>query len=318
MDEHVKPVVLKNRNGNKLFGMLHKPREGDREIGIIILSPGIKSRVGPHRLYVKMTDLFTRMGFTVLRADPEGLGDSEGEIDHSVTADVYGSIELGLLVNDTLDMMDWLAHETGLSSFILTGLCGGAISALLASEKDPRVKGILSLGMTCILTSSNIDPAKYITAKQLSGIREKYLKKVFNIDAWKRFLSFKSDYRLLLRSLAQPVLKKLNAASTAPADVAGPVSSDQPTTNLNPHFHRSFAGFVQKKKLLLIFSEADRLYWEFEEKYLGVYGKEIQPYRQNFQIELVKDANHVFSFTQWQQLMLDLSHRWLEANFISE
>jgi hypothetical protein len=315
MGEHVKPVVLKNRNGKNLFGILHTPPEAARNIGIIILSPGIKSRVGPHRLYVKMTELFTRMGFTVLRADPEGLGDSEGEIDQYVTADIYGSIELGLLVSDTLDMMDWMARETGLSSFILTGLCGGAISALLASENAPRVKGILSLGMTCILASDKIDPAKYMTTKQLSGIRERYLKKVFSIDAWKRFLSFQSDYRLLFKSLAKPFLKKVAPAALAPANAAGPASSGPPATNLNPKFHRAFAGFVRQNKLLLIFSEADRLYWEFEEKYLGVHAKDIEPYRQNFRIEVVKDANHVFSFTQWQQQMLDLSKRWLETYF---
>lgn len=313
MDEYIKPVVLKNRNGKNLFGMLHTPKGPAKNIGLIILSPGIKSRVGPHRLYVKMAELFTQMGFTVLRADPEGLGDSEGEINHSVTADVYGSIELGLFVSDTIDMMDWMARETGYSSFILAGLCGGAITALLASEKDPRVKGILSLGMTCILTSANIDPAKYITVQQLNDIRESYLKKVLDPRAWFRFLSLKSDYKLLLKALMQPLHKKRNKRQTQNiVDEKDKPRTEQPfNTNLNPHFHRTFLNFIEDKKILLIFSGADRLYWEFEEKYLEFYKREVVPYSENFQISIVKNANHVFSFHEWQNEMFSLLQKFL-------
>ena len=309
MNECFQAVTIKNKNNRTLIGILQQPQDLQHNIAIIFLSPGIKNRIGPHRLYVKMAARFIEIGFPILRVDPEGLGDSEGGIDEALTADVYASIQLGRYIDDTIVMMDWMQAHAGISRFILAGLCGGAITALLTAEKDARVQAILSLGIPCMLDSSAIDPLKYITAKQLSSIREKYLKKVLNLDAWKRFLSFRSDYRLLLRSLVRPVLKKKSPA--APANAAGPAAPDPPTTNLNPYFHRIFAGFVKKNKLLMIFSEADRLYWEFEEKYLGVHGKDIEPYRQNFRIELVKDANHVFSFTQWQMQMLDFSEKWL-------
>jgi hypothetical protein len=314
MKSIVRPVKLQNRKGYKLFGMLHEPKAVSDRPAIIILSPGIKSRVGPHRLYVKMANHFCSIGFIVLRIDPEGLGDSEGEIEENLTADVYGSIELGRLINDTVDTINWMEGQFGIKRFILAGLCGGAITALLTSEKDTRVYAIISLGMTCILSSANIDPAKHMPTKQLSAIREKYLKKVFIIDAWKRFLGFKSDYRLLLKSLTQPFLVKAAPAAPALANTAEPEPSGPPATNLNPYFHRAFAGFVRQHKLLLIFSEADRLYWEFEEKYLGVHAKDIEPFRQNFRIEVVIDANHVFSFTQWQQQMLYLSEMWLKTS----
>jgi hypothetical protein len=66
----------------------------------------------------------------------------------------------------------------------------------------------------------------------------------------------------------------------------------------------------------MIFSESDRLYWEFEEKYLNVYQNTIRPYSANFEIKLVKDANHVFSFKEWQNDMLNLSVSWIRKNFI--
>jgi len=312
MDSSSQPIRFKNARGKVLFGILQIPQNKRKDIGIIILSPGIKNRVGPHRLHVKMTKLFNRMGFPVLRADPEGLGDSEGEINQQYTADVYCSIELGLLLSDTIAMMDFMEEKLGMSKFILAGLCGGAITALLASEKDDRVKAILSLGMTCVLASANIDPYKFITAQQLSSIREKYLKKIFNIKAWSRFITYKTDYKLLIKSLTQPFVKK-NINRQALADGKNKVNTKKvQTSNLNPHFHRTFLKFVIKNKILLIFSGADRLFWEFEEKYLAKYQMIIERYSNNYQIEIVDDANHVFSFTEWQNKMLSISEKWLE------
>ena len=318
MHNSIKPVAIKNAKGKILFGIMHEPQKKQGDTGIIILSPGIKSRVGPHRLYVKMTTLFNRLGFPVLRADPEGLGDSEGEIDQQFTADVYCSIELGLLVPDTIAMMDFMQEKLGISKFILAGLCGGAITALLASENDNRVCGILCLGMTCVLASANIDLYKYITAQQLSSIRKKYIKKILNGKAWLRFITFQSDFKLLVKSLSQPFVKNVKREHANIDDKGSKIRNGTQIveSNLNPHFHRAFSRFVMKKKILLIFSGSDRLYWEFEEKYLNNYGNAIEPYRGNFEIFIVKDANHVFSLKEWQQHMVEKSETWLKEKYL--
>jgi len=316
MNERFQAVTIKTKNNRSLIGILQQPQDLHHNIAIIFLSPGIKNRVGPHRLYIKMAERFIEMEFPILRVDPEGLGDSEGDIDEGLTADVYTSIQLGRYIDDTIAMMDWMQAHVGISRFILAGLCGGAITALLAAEKDDRVHGILALGIPCMLDSTAIDPLKYITAKQLSSIRERYLIKVLNLDAWKRFLSFKSDYRLLLKSLIQPFHSKTIAPLPAETEkTGGPRQNVLQDTNLNPHFHRALLAFIKKNKILLIFSEADRLYWEMEEKYLDVYGSAIKPYSSNYQIELVKDANHVFSFKEWQQQMIIISLAWLKNNY---
>ena len=132
----LKPVTFLNRKGCKLFGILHIPPQPRKDVGIIILSPGIKSRVAPHRLYVKMARRFCEMGFCVLRFDPEGIGDSEGEIEERMSADFYGSVQVGRFVGDTIDAMDWMEKEHGISRFILAGLCGGAITGLLTGALD--------------------------------------------------------------------------------------------------------------------------------------------------------------------------------------
>jgi len=55
---------------------------------------------------------------------------------------------------------------------------------------------------------------------------------------------------------------------------------------------------LSSKKELLIFSEADRLFWEFEEKYMAQYRSEYDEYKSNIDIFITKDANHIFSFKE--------------------
>jgi len=310
MNVNKTPITFKNNNGFTLFGMLHTPEKIRKDIAIIILSPGIKSRVAPHRLYIKMAERFSELGFSVLRVDPAGLGDSEGEIREKFTADVYCSMELGRLIGDTISTMDWFENEVKVSRFILTGLCGGAITGLLAGAKDNRVDSVLGLGLTSILASSNLDPSRYITQGQLQNLQRKYIKKIINPVAWFRFLTFQSDYKIIYKSIILPI-KKYIEKNEKKNEKSIDLQSNQIESNLNPHFPEAFIQMVSKRKLLLIFSEQDRLYWEFKEKFMKYYEEEIEQYRNNLEIYIVKNANHIFSFHQWQKDMLNKSCLWL-------
>ena len=88
-------------------------REAARDVAVVLLSPGVKTRVAPHRLYNKMAAALTAQGFTVLRFDFYGLGDAEGDVPLRLLRDLYGSVALGRYVNDTKDALDWLARTHG-------------------------------------------------------------------------------------------------------------------------------------------------------------------------------------------------------------
>lgn len=313
MNCQIEPVKIINANGKALFGMYHIPEKNMLPYGIIILSPGIKSRVGNHRLYIKMAERFLEQGFPILRVDPEGLGDSEGEIEYQYTADVYGSIQVGRYIKDTISAMNDFESKLNVSKFILTGLCGGAITGLLAGVQDKRVVAILSLGIPVILDGSSVDHKKYITDGQKKSIRDKYIKKIFNFDAWKRFLSFKSDYKLILSTIVKPIkLKMFNKKQTTSEKNDKNPSQVAVNTNLNPHFPDAFIEFIKTRKILLLFSEADRLYWEFDEKFYQYNQQLLEKYKNNFSIDIIKEANHVLTFKEWQTEFYDKSCEWLK------
>jgi alpha/beta superfamily hydrolase len=302
------PVSFINRKGLRLFGVLHTPeRTSSTGLGVVLLSPGVKMRVGPQRLYLRLTRLFISLGIPVLRFDFYGLGDSEGVLEEDLLRDVYNHIEVGRFVDDTLDAMSWMEEHAGTKRFILSGLCGGAITGLLAGARDPKVAGLLSLGITPVLASRSANTATYMTSGQLDQIGHTYLKKVWSPKAWLRLLTFRTDYRLLWRS----VEKRMRGGGPPPA-AAEPPRED----NANPLFPPAFFQMLSTRRpMLLIFGGADRLGFEFEEKFVARHRERLAPLQDGYQVHTVENANHVLSFAEWQQEMTEVSSRWLWRHF---
>lgn len=317
----VVPVTIKNRDGLSLYGMMLFPNGSHRKMtAIILLSPGIKNHIGPHRLYVKMAERYAAEGYVVLRFDFHGLGDSEGDVEEKFVADIYGAIEQGRYVNDVLSAMDFLEKEQGIGKFVFGGLCGGAITGLIAGSGDSRVVGLIGLGIPVVNASNPANRVKNMTEGQAATLRTSYFKKILNIGAWKRFFSFQSDYRVIWRILfkkATPSLVRPPVIPTAPdgsiKPIEGPIVND---SNLNLLFLQAFHKMIfSSRKLLLIFSDMDRLYWEYDEKFWrpnkGIYVNHME----FIDVRILKNANHIMSFPESQEEMLKWTCDWLRGNY---
>jgi alpha/beta superfamily hydrolase len=221
-DDRMRPVTFPNRQGHALAGILHEPGTPKSEVGVVLLSPGVKNRVAPHRLYVKLARDLASEGWTVLRFDFHGLGDSEGELTDEFLADLYGAIQVGRYIADTRAALDWMQQTLGIRRFVVGGLCGGAITGLLAGVDDPRVVGLLAIGIPVILDSTTIDPVRYMTAGQLKGIRNQYIAKLRDPRSWLRFITLKTDLRLLTRSLLSSVARPRARRSVSTPTPGGP------------------------------------------------------------------------------------------------
>jgi uncharacterized protein len=310
MTSSARPVTFTNRQGHVLAGILHEPSPARHDCAIILLAAGVKARVGPHGLYPQLARAFLEHGFPVLRFDFWGLGDSEGTASERLLADLYGSVSCGRYVDDTKTAVAWTCETLGVSKVILAGLCGGAITGLLAGAGDPRVAGLLGLGLPISVDGSNVDKVKYMSIGQLEGIRSKYVRKLMDFESWKRLLTMKTDFRLLLRALTAP-LKRRPASKPVAA-------TEAPDDNTNPYFRPSLLKMIDAKQpVLLIFSESDRLYWEFRERFVDRYQFDVAAHPDVLEVAIVKNANHIFTFKEWQLDMLGRAAAWLQERFPS-
>ncbi|MEQ8206767.1 MAG: hypothetical protein RIA65_11365, partial [Woeseia sp.] len=155
---------------------------------------------------------------------------------------------------------------------------------------------------------------RFASQGELAALRKGYVQRLFNLKSWLRLLTFQSDFRSIGKSLAQLFAKK-KAAKPAPATTASEPGK-QPESNANPLFPEAFFKMAKSgRQMLLIFSGADRLYWEFDEKFAQPYASELKAVADSYELHVVENANHVFSFREWEADMLQISAKWLDRHF---
>jgi alpha-beta hydrolase superfamily lysophospholipase len=123
-----------------LRGILVEPRS--RRIknapAILTWNVGLNHHVGPHRFFVTLTRSLAAQGFTSLRFDISGLGDSEVSRD-----DVRPDPERA--VADVREAMAALTKQRDFQSFVPIGFCSSVDSAHVVGVSDPRVRAIIYL-----------------------------------------------------------------------------------------------------------------------------------------------------------------------------
>ncbi|MEP7049209.1 MAG: alpha/beta fold hydrolase [Pseudomonadota bacterium] len=124
-----------------LAGILSTPRDA-RLNGpcVVIVNAGIVHHVGPNRLYVDLARTLASEGYSVLRFDLSGLGDSDA-------ASGGASLSRAAL-SDISAALDFLEQTRGGTSFIMCGLCSGANHSMLTTFSDTRVVGALLIDPT--------------------------------------------------------------------------------------------------------------------------------------------------------------------------
>lgn len=312
MNASVEAIVIPNGAGQRLFGILHTPPSNRNPgVAIVLLSPGIKGRVAPHRLYVKLARRLCDAGFRVLRFDFNGLSDAEGELDETQVVDVYASVSVGRYVEDTIAAMDWLQQQHQVNKFVLSGLCGGAITGLFAGARDARVEALVGLAIPVIQYGNNSMRYQYLSSGERDQFRSGYLRKLLDWKSWLRLLTFRSDYSVITKVFLSPLKKafrkKLQPAATPSADENG---------NLNSFFPQAFFQMLNgPKKLFLLFGETDRLYWDFDEKFYQRYKQKIVASGGHLELQLIKDARHIFEEREHQAQLFHHIVAWVEREY---
>ena len=132
--------ICKFGQQKNLLGVLTTPTAGEavpQAPFVIILNAGIIHHIGPFRLHVQIARELATAGFSTLRMDLSGLGESP------VRTGKTGIQERSIM--DIKDTMDYLQQEHGAESFVLIGLCSGAFNAHQVAAIDDRVAGAVFL-----------------------------------------------------------------------------------------------------------------------------------------------------------------------------
>ncbi|HYP70713.1 MAG TPA: alpha/beta fold hydrolase, partial [Variovorax sp.] len=131
-----------------LVGILTEPaaEAGRARLGCLLLNTGVNHRIGPRRINVKTAQQLAGSGLPCMRFDMSGIGDSKAS----------GGRE-GYREQQSADMraaLDQFQESTGISQFVVFGLCTGAVCALHLALADPRIVGVLMFDGYVFLTKA--------------------------------------------------------------------------------------------------------------------------------------------------------------------
>jgi len=146
---HEMPCYFAHESGDCLFGVIYFPEsETDRREGFVFVDGFAEEKLWAQRVMVSYARLLVRLGYTVLRFDFRGHGDSDGRFEETSVATRLSDIHCAA---------KFLREQTGgrLQNINLLGLRFGATLALLAAGK---LEGVSRL----VLWEPIVNGAKYM------------------------------------------------------------------------------------------------------------------------------------------------------------
>jgi pimeloyl-ACP methyl ester carboxylesterase len=300
------PLTFTSR-GETLVGLLTLPAgvTDEADVGVVFAQSGARGRLGNSFHYPFFSRAFAAAGIPTFRFDPAGIGDSGGELQPGDMRRLYRDIQTGLFVPDTLAALEEFSRRVKVRKLILLGLCGGAVTALLAAPEARRLDGVLLLSLPVLLDDpGNAAPVEVPKSYARTFLVANYARKVLSPSAWRRFVTGKSDTKGILR-LALAAVKPTRHAA---ADPVGP----HPNPRFNQRVIAALDALVDRgNPLLVVFGEGDayRAYWQDDVR--EVYWDHRPKYGRYIQEHFIAGCNHMFTLEEWQANAMRRSLEWV-------
>ena len=194
-EEFKEQVVVLGRR-KSLVSIITRPTvaDGIDRPAIIILNTGIIHRVGHHRMYVTLARTLARSGYTVVRFDFSGIGDSAPSEDKMPP--------LAACLSEIKEVLDSVAQTHKIGRFVLAGLCSGADHAIMYGSSDPRIVGL-------VLMDPTLPPT-------LRYYFHYVMQRLLNLRNWLSVATFRSG---LLRLAVNQLMRTVQAKRTAPGEL---------------------------------------------------------------------------------------------------
>jgi len=276
--------------GLTLSGILHRSSISQHRLGVLIVVGGPQYRVGSHRQFVYLARSLAKAGFSVLRFDLRGMGDSFGD---PITFEEAGP-DLNAAIGALLDA------EPGLDGVVLWGLCDAASAILMFAAQDSRVHG-------AVLLNPWVRSDATLASARISGY---YLKRLLSSVFWRRVVSGKVDLKASIYGFLNDWRKKLAWQNY---NMSSALSANERTTPLTDFRGAMLRGLERfDEPILLILSEEDLTAGEFVELTASEQRWSKAIARTNVTVRRLEGADHTFSSAEWRAAVETWTKTWLE------
>jgi pimeloyl-ACP methyl ester carboxylesterase len=275
MSQRISEQAVLFGSWTSLVGIVTKavsPASANRP-AIVILNTGIIHRVGHHRMFVTMSRTLGAVGYTVLRFDFSGIGDSSPRYDGLSLVDAC--------MAEIREALDWLERDGAASRMILIGLCSGADHAVLYGHTDPRIVGL-------VLMDPSIPPTLRYYVHYI-GRRLRRLRSWFNV------LSGRSHtLRMLMRHML-PIAQRY------------PLQNRVPRQTVERHYRNSVDSGIE---ILAIFTE-ETTRQTYREQMIEALPN--VSFGDRLTLEFFPGSDHTFALESDRSRLIQLILQWVSA-----
>lgn len=275
MSQRISEQAVLFGSWTSLVGIVTKavsPASANRP-AIVILNTGIIHRVGHHRMFVTMSRALGAVGYTVLRFDFSGIGDSSPRYDGLSLVDAC--------MAEIREALDWLERDGAASRMILIGLCSGADHAVLYGHTDPRIVGL-------VLMDPSIPPTLRYYVHYI-GRRLRRLRSWFNV------LSGRSRTLRMLMPHMLPIAQRY------------PLQNRVPRQTVERHYRNSVDSGIE---ILAIFTE-ETTRQTYREQMIEALPN--VSFGDRLTLEFFPGSDHTFALESDRSRLIQLILQWVSA-----
>jgi pimeloyl-ACP methyl ester carboxylesterase len=181
-----------------MFGILTTPLQKARAGAplIVLNNVGANHHVGCNRIYVEMARHWATLGFSTVRFDLVGIGDTPAGKGRKEN-DVYSELGIG----DVRRALDSLTKSGGWDRFVLGGICSGAYVSYYAGLADARVRGVILINQLTFhwREGDSLDVRMRTTFKSTDF----YRRAAMQVATWKRVARGQVHLGAIMQKIAE-------------------------------------------------------------------------------------------------------------------
>ncbi|NIM19929.1 MAG: alpha/beta fold hydrolase [Candidatus Latescibacteria bacterium] len=194
-------VSFISQDGHRLYGVLYLPdgREA-KDLAFVFSHGGLIGMNGAFRFHTRAARRLAAAGYPSFCFDPHGMGRAHGTFENKDRTHLFREINHGILSDDVGTAISFLNDKIGSKKAVLFGVCGGAITNIISHSRFDSIHASIQLSIPVMLPRLSHEEMR-MSSEYARFYLGMYLRKIFNPGAWWRFITFKSDYTMIFKSL---------------------------------------------------------------------------------------------------------------------